>query len=194
MIGALIESTSVLTQLRAATKPAHQRLEAALNLLDDDLNREDYKKILEKFHGFWSSWQPLIGHLMHDETLTRPRQRLDLLANDLLALGMSQAEIENLPACPMPALPNTATALGSLYVMEGSTLGGRVIEKNLLLRLGITRDSGGSYFHGYGDRTGLMWRDLLDRLDATPITAAAAINLGAIATFACLTSWFSSTG
>ncbi len=77
--------------------------------------------------------------------------------------------------------------------MEGSTLGGHVIEKNQLARLGLARESGGSYFAGYGDQTGLMWRDFLARLDAAPFTDAGEINLGATATFACLTSWFAGT-
>ena len=188
-----IKSYSVLAQLREATRPAHQQLEATLDLLDERLTVEDYTKILGKFYGFWHAWQPLAGRLMDDAAFTRPRQRLHLLTNDLTALGMSAAAIDALPACPMPALHTAAAALGSFYVMEGSTLGGRVIEKNLLARLGLARESGGSYFAGYGDQTGLMWRDFLARLNAAPFTDADEINLGAAATFACLTSWFAGT-
>jgi heme oxygenase len=183
----------VLGQLREVTRPAHQQLEATLDLLDERLTAQDYIKILGKFHGFWRAWQPLAGRLMDDAAFTRPRQRLHLLTNDLTALGMSAAAIDALPTCPMPTLRTPAAALGSFYVMEGSTLGGRVIEKNLLARLGLARESGGSYFAGYGDQTGLMWRDFLARLDTAPFTDAAEINLGATATFACLTSWFAST-
>jgi heme oxygenase len=90
----------------------------------------------------------------------------------------------------MPVLQNAASALGSLYVMEGSTLGGRIIEKNLLLRLRLLPETGGSYFAGYGKRTGQMWRDFLNRLATAPLTDVAQIKIGASATFDALTSWF----
>jgi heme oxygenase len=182
--------SDVLAQLRAATSPAHQQLEAVLNLLDARINLQDYRNILARFHGFWRAWQPLAGGLMNDPAFTLPRQRLYLLENDLAALGMPPAAAQALPLCPMPGLTDAAAALGSFYVMEGSTLGGRVIEKTLLPRLGLTRDSGGSYFAGYGGRTGPMWRDFLDRLAAAPLADAAQITFGAAATFTSLTSWF----
>jgi heme oxygenase len=54
--------------------------------------------------------------------------------------------------------------------------------------LSIARDCGGSYFAGYGDWPGPMWRNFLDRLETASITAAAQNNFGATATFACPTS------
>jgi heme oxygenase len=186
----LAETVSVLTQLREGTRTAHLQLEATLNLLDARLNREDYVRILGQFHSFWQSWQPLTARLIDDPDFTCPRERLHMLTNDLCRLGVTPAAIEGLPDCPMPPLANAAEALGSLYVMEGSTLGGRVIEKNLLLRLGIVRETGGSYFAGYGERTGQMWRDFLFRLGAAPAADAPQIKFGANATFSCLTSWF----
>jgi heme oxygenase len=186
---ALIESTSVLAQLREVTRPAHQRLEARLRLLDEQLSHQDYRYILTRFYGFWCSWEPLVERLVNDLAFTFPRQRLHMLARDLAALGFSQAMLDALPICPPLPLQDAAAALGSLYVMEGSTLGGRIIEQHLHRLLGIRRETGGSYFAGYGDRTGLMWRNFLDRLDATPVTAAARINSGATETFACLTAW-----
>ncbi len=184
----------MLAQLREQTRPAHARLETTLNLLDEQLGRPEYLKILMRFHGFWQFWQPLAGKLMDDADFTGPRERLHLLTADLAALGLSPVAVAALPGCPMPELGGAGAALGSMYVMEGSTLGGRVIEKQLLARLGIGQDSGGSYFAGYGERTGLMWREFLARLAAAPAADAAQINAGANATFACLTLWFAHSG
>ncbi len=73
--------------------------------------------------------------------------------------------------------------------MEGSTLGGRVIAKNAVSRLGLSDTAGCAYFTGYGSQTGAMWQAFLAHLNTVPIAAAPAITDGAIATFTTLTDW-----
>jgi heme oxygenase len=41
--------------------------------------------------------------------------------------------------------------IGTLYVIEGATLGGEVISRCLKSHLELGPDSGGRFFHGYGD-------------------------------------------
>lgn len=55
--------------------------------------------------------------------------------------------------------------IGTLYVLEGSTLGGQIIYRSLRSRLPLTEDQL-HFFRGYGDRTGEMWRSLRDSVDA----------------------------
>lgn len=62
-----------------------------------------------------------------------------------------------LPAFPVPA--NRAEALGMLYVLEGSTLGGRLILRWLEDR-GI-RDPDLAFLDPYGPDTGRLWRGFL---------------------------------
>ena len=94
-----------------------------------------------------------------------------------------------LPMCSAPVLRNAAEALGSLYVMEGSTLGGRVIERNVKRCLGLDAQHGCTYFAGYGMHTGTMWRSFLTQLDQAPAVDAEQIADGATATFECLALW-----
>ena len=54
--------------------------------------------------------------------------------------------------------------LGIVYVTEGSTLGGRVILKNVQKKLGLEPGQGATYFAGYGDDTAKMWKEFLGRL------------------------------
>ncbi|MGV3696464.1 biliverdin-producing heme oxygenase [Flavobacterium sp.] len=56
---------------------------------------------------------------------------------------------------------SVAFALGILYVVEGSTLGGRYILKNIQPILGYTNEMGARYFAGYGDKTGSHWKSFL---------------------------------
>ena len=73
--------------------------------------------------------------------------------------------------------------------MEGSTLGGRVIQRNVTLRLGFDDRFGCSYFAGHGANTGAMWRSFLARLDEAPMAEAERIADGACATFERLAWW-----
>ena len=127
--------------------------------------------------------------LLQDAAFLDPRRRMHLLQADLAALGLSAHEVAGLPACPLPLLRNAVEALGSLYVMEGSTLGGRVIERNVERCLGFDGRHGCAYFAGYGTRTGAMWGLFLQRLDEAPAADAQQVTEGATATFERLARW-----
>lgn len=179
---------TMLQQLRTATRPAHDALEGSLGLLDEQLDRDSYGPVLQRLYGFWQGWEPHVAVLLRGEMLAGQR-RLHLLAADLATLGFSASAVALLPACPLPVLRDAAEALGSLYVMEGSTLGGRVILRNVERCLGLDANAGGSYFAGYGAATGSMWRAFLIRLDAVPAGDAARVATGATATFERLGWW-----
>src|SRR5690606_6314985 len=82
------------------------------------------------------------------------------LKKDIEALG---ATISDLPFAKAPAVANTMSALGALYVMEGSVMGGRIIVQ-MLEKAGITE--GVSFFSGYGEATGLMWQGFIAVLNS----------------------------
>jgi heme oxygenase len=52
-------------------------------------------------------------------------------------------------------------ALGFMYVMEGSKLGGKVIFKHIHRHLGYTEESGAGYLAGYGADTAGHWKKFL---------------------------------
>jgi len=51
----------------------------------------------------------------------------------------------------LPQLASLGRAFGVLYVLEGSTLGGRHIALALEKRLGLTAGNGAMFFNAYGD-------------------------------------------
>ena len=113
-----------------------------------------------------------------------------MLESDLGALGWDGASIVRLPQCERLRAPaSTAEFMGALYVVEGSTLGGIQLARALepLVRSG----EGRSFFLGYGDRHGAMWRSFLKRLEECASSEAAgdAVIEGAIRTFADFESW-----
>jgi len=59
----------------------------------------------------------------------------------------------------LPAIRSHAEALGAMYVMEGSTMGGKIIARMIEGQAGISGPSGFSFFNGYGEETGRMWEE-----------------------------------
>ncbi len=100
---------------------------------------------------------------------------------------------ESLPLChQLPLVESAASVYGGLYVTEGATLGGQFISRQIKEVLGVTSDTGGRFFHGYGERTGVMWQTFRTRLEAFATTQETQDQLVATAlqTFRTLREWF----
>ena len=78
-----------------------------------------------------------------------------------------QADLEFLGVTPPPAgsesVPDDAFAIGCLYTVQGSTLGGKVIARQLD---GLLEGADGRRFFIGGSDDGAHWRLLYDRLEA----------------------------
>src|SRR5436305_14438911 len=116
-------------RLRRETLNLHQTLETDLNLLNPEMALEEYRALLEGFYGFYGPWEKRVaGHI--DELLprwTEERCKTPMLERDLRFL---RSDLTQIPRCP--ALPDTSSPtalLGSLYVLEGATLGGQVLSR-----------------------------------------------------------------
>jgi heme oxygenase len=113
------------------------------------------------------------------------------LTADLSAMGLDPEALETLPLCAAAArLAGTReAAVGALYVMEGSTLGGQVISK-ALAGADWLPTGGLAYFNPYADRTGAMWRSFRDWAQmTTPIETHAEVAAGAVSAFETLHGW-----
>jgi heme oxygenase len=74
------------------------------------------------------------------------RRKSTLLLNDISKLKGNHT----LDICSnIPAITNVCQAIGALYVLEGSTLGGRFIYRNIESALDLQVNSGASFFYGY---------------------------------------------
>ncbi|WP_440995378.1 biliverdin-producing heme oxygenase [Arhodomonas sp. SL1] len=183
----------VLDELRRQTAPAHRRLECHPllgALLRRELTCDRYTTILGMFYRYYRALEPALAMWAGDPRLLRAgyryRPRAPLLREDLSALGRGQGRA----GPPKDALPGTPpldsgdAALGVLYVIEGATMGGRVIAPRLRETLGVRRERGGSYFHLYEHGDWPVLRDLLEACQETETAGAA--GDAAQETFACL--------
>jgi heme oxygenase (biliverdin-IX-beta and delta-forming) len=184
---------SIVALLRSRTQDAHSALEAQLGLLDQPASTEHFAHLLLRFFGFHLVWEkdlqafPALAHEL------KGRSRLQHLRHDLKILGVTDADIDSVPLCgdAHRVAKDEASALGSFYVLEGSTLGGQVITKHLS-GAGWLPAEGLSYFNPYGARTGVMWRSFKGWLDVqAEHHAANDIVAGARATFVVLQHWLS---
>jgi heme oxygenase len=181
----------LLTALRAQTTTQHKDLEHALDLLAEPLSRERFLHVLQRFFGFHAVWEA--GVLRHPSlrAFHVARCRTPLLRADLLALGRTADEIDALPTCE-PARTLTADAgacLGSLYVMEGSTLGGQVISR-ALAGAPWAPPGGLRSFNPYGAETGARWKEFRAFAERTgQMHSREAIIDGARRTFELLKEW-----
>lgn len=155
------ERRTLRQALKAETDARHRRLETRLDLLGAHLDEAAYRQLLERFYGFYVALEPALAAsatwmefgVAYADRLKRPR-----LESDLAALGASKDEIAALPRCEV--LPEVATAeraIGCMYVIEGSTLGGQVLSRHFASSIGVSPERGGAFFAGYGPETGARW-------------------------------------
>ncbi|MDQ3264086.1 MAG: hypothetical protein M3Y59_10550, partial [Myxococcota bacterium] len=85
------------------------------------------------------------------------------------------------PAVALPPLAGPDELAGCLYVVEGASLGGRIIAASVGPRLGLDDNRGCSFFSGDGEEPGRRWTavlrwldELAPRIDADRAVAAAA--------------------
>lgn len=150
--------TPIGTRLRAGTRRQHAAVESSLSFLAPGVRPADYRAFLARWHGFHRVAEPRLD-AWHDRVrlLDWPaRRKLRLLERDLRVLGLGRDQVHRLPACPdVPVVEGTATALGVLYVVEGSTLGGAVLRRRLAG--GQIPDDAFGFLAPYGDDVGRRW-------------------------------------
>lgn len=153
-------------KLKEETKTNHQILEKALvGKLKAIRSVEEYADLLKLFYGYFGGLEIKINQSINKTLLpdNKERRKTQAIADDIIALGgniPTKADGNNLPR-----ITNHLEALGALYVIEGSTLGGKIISKMMQQQLGLV-DKGLSFFTSYGDNTMAMWDTFKGALDS----------------------------
>ena len=177
---------SLAQRLRAETTQAHVSLENAVGF---DLHRPSAAaaaRMLGNFYRVLAVFEPAMLCLL--PARLQERSRLAQLEADLRILGlMPGAEAGGFVPCWIPQ--TEPEAFGALYVMEGSTLGGKLIAK-ALRKAADWPLRGQSYFDPYGPQTGAMWASFQDELARIGRSDAEAVIHGANQTFMVLESTF----
>jgi heme oxygenase (biliverdin-IX-beta and delta-forming) len=179
----------VLPKIRAGTAELHETLETSLDLLRPDLTVHHFVAFLEGMYGYYRAWEERVWPVLMtaDSGLMRGRRKAELLKSDLAGFGVSSEEV---PLCrELPSISSPSEAIGSLYVLEGSTLGGQLLLRHFGRTLQLGPDQL-SFLHGYGEQTGSMWKAYCLALErhANPENQSQIIR-AAQDTFRTMTTW-----
>jgi heme oxygenase len=188
-----------LQNLRSHTAPQHSLLEqntASKNLLSQQVTMANYAVYLSLLYGFVKGFEnnvfPLIQNNITDIEETR---KTHLMVSDLNKLGINETEITAIPDHIITTLyQSKAAALGGMYVLEGSVLGGAFIYKHLQATLGVEAIAGkATYFTAYGTQTGSKWKNFLQAFCTASLGMEQEVINSASQTFNLLHHWFNDT-
>ena len=154
----------IVDRLQEATRWLHAETEEVAAVVEG--GRERYLWFIARQYGFTAPLEPRIAAAPGIEAVgldLERRRRAHLFAADLLHFGIHPGR---LPRCEaLPRVDSAARALGVLYVLEGSTLGGAFLLAHLGRTLGISPTAGASGLAPYGHALREMWVAYADALD-----------------------------
>jgi heme oxygenase len=147
----------IMARLKRETAQLHALLDGMVEPMLADVAR--YRRLLA---GLRDAYRPIEGELTrHAPSLARSgydlveRSKLGWLDRDLTALGSLRPGAIQIGY----SLPDSTAAFGAIYVIEGATLGGQVISRQVIPALALSREGGCRFFSGYGVDTGERWRE-----------------------------------
>jgi heme oxygenase (biliverdin-IX-beta and delta-forming) len=154
-----------LTLLRDYTRSSHQSLEKLLiPKIKNIRERKDYAEILALFYGYFKPLEEQIEKHVNKETIPDMHHRRKSSA--ILSDYQHVHGINEMSVCEdMPVIENEAQCLGAMYVMEGSTLGGKIIAQMITRHLDVEMEKGITFFNGYGAETEQMWEKFTTSLN-----------------------------
>lgn len=161
--------------LRQATRPQHEKLHEVVSLDQMTQDRDSYAEMLQRYlaavqpseaeaRSYLAEFPSGIG-LDWSHRL----QKSDWLIADLSALGIG-VSVDSASPCGEhadPVFDGPAKSsepkllgrfLGTVYVMEGMTLGADRMVGIIAERLNVSNDSGARFFSGYGSENATMWK------------------------------------
>lgn len=145
--------------VRERTAELHREVEDAVGLPHSVRSRGDYVVLLQRFHGLHAPLERRLGLPAWAADWERlgidldAHRRTASLEDDLRRLGSPLRGV----AAEVPPLPRFGEALGCLYVLEGSAIGGRVLAPALRAAVG---DVPTSFLAGDGAARARAWQSV----------------------------------
>lgn len=172
---------SPLKRLRSATAELHTALEQIVDWNRVFSGAENYLRLLLAYRRIVEPADAVIAELLKNSSSLpdafEPRVRTQWLINDIevvladvateagrekplqIEQSVDDFGLSNSGANMFQSMETIASAIGVQYVLEGSSLGGQILSKQLINSLGYTPVNGGRFFAGYGDQISRNWKD-----------------------------------
>jgi len=151
-----------MARLKRDTAPLHAELDAMVAPMLSEPAR--YRMLLAGLRDAYGVIERELGR--HAAQLARAgydlasRAKLHWLDADLAALFAAKPRAIR----TRYTLIDAAAAFGAVYVVEGATLGGQVIARQVIPALALSPEAGCRFFTGYGAATGDRWRQTRDAI------------------------------
>lgn len=150
---------SVCEELRLATHAAHVRINHhpyLSGLLKAGYPLEKYQALLAMYTALYAAIETQVESFIACDDVPFVyfnRRKTQWLRDDMTYFGLNwQEPLWQQPPLPTPrVLTDCGALIGTLYVIEGATLGGEVISRHLHKHLELGPTSGARFFNGYGD-------------------------------------------
>jgi heme oxygenase (biliverdin-IX-beta and delta-forming) len=186
----------VLARLNAETEVHHGDADADLDryVFHAEATRADYRTYLARVYGFLAPLEQALNQTPGLDSIIdlAARAKSALLLYDLLALGMTLEEVQELPQClSIPAFRGPAAALGWMYVAERPTLQAYVVRSHVESSLGRNIAASTAYLSCYAGHAGQRWRELAQAMEEVATTPGLADRMALAASegFRCLLRW-----
>ena len=174
-----MDELRMLVRLNEETQPHHGDADRDVDryLFRSRVTTADYRTYLSRIYGFIVPLEASLAMTpgLEEALDIRVRAKSALVVHDLMALGMSMNEVNDLPQCQaIPAFRGPAAALGWLYVIERPLLASAVIRGHLATYLRAEMAYASSYLSCYAGQVGAMWRELGEAMDRVAYTESVA--------------------
>jgi heme oxygenase len=158
-------------RLKAATHEMHEKLDTSIMDRRPFASRERYGLFVTVQHQFHRDidalyFNPELSQLLPD---LAGRRRFELIARDLSDLDIEKPVAPSAPEFSTNAEFDLPTALGWLYVAEGSNLGAAFLLKEAD-KLGLSETFGARHLAAAPEGRGLHWKTFTAALDAIKLT------------------------
>lgn len=160
-------------RLKAETNTTHERLDQSIMVGNPFADRERYGLFVKVQYLFHRDIDALYDAAALDALLPdlQGRRRFPLVGQDLADLGCGAPEADGEPAFQAGETIDLPTALGWLYVAEGSNLGAAFLLKEAA-KLDLSEEFGARHLAGAPEGRGLHWRTFTAALDGVALSQA----------------------
>lgn len=182
----MTSGTGIMGRLRESTRELHKEAESRplqRSMARGTLPRGSYAMYLGQLRHLHAALEAALDSTVSNRTdmatlHTDERRRVPDLDRDLASFGVEPGSVPVLPATERFierldefAQRDPVALLGPLYVLEGSTNGGRFLAKVLQRALLLEAGEGLSYMDPYGERQPEMWAEFKRLADSMPLTS-----------------------
>lgn len=161
--------------LRTETANRHTALESLMfvnEIMNNSLSIDQYKKLLTINYIIHQKLENKLANMLDanlaEELDMKNRMKLAALEKDLAYWKIDSLTLPALNFEMFVPEKNNVAVLGALYVLEGATLGGKVIKKHILANPAFAEHEDGLNYYGvYGEELGSKWKTFVSILNKT---------------------------